>query len=411
MGRGMDVQEHPGRRRGPRPSLWVALGASVALHLLLVNAVQRLPVAPPPPPPRREPITITFQKIPPQPATSTVADPNTPHAPSSRAPRPPPVEEKREDPRPDGQVVRLPPPKVAQKPDEARYLSEFDRKVQQETRARKTSNKAPPAEEFVDEENAPAEKQEVPSEESAPEGGRSGTTAASQLALRLNRLGTTEEQYAGGGLMEMWRAAERGQRGTVAGAMGADEEEQAGGELPDDEGAEGTGGEGEGAGPSGPVELSLSPSAASRIAGGAPANDALDEIPEGAGTLLNSKQWKYAAFFNRVSDAIRRHWRPNDALRSQRDDPRLQRAHKRTTTVELTLDRQGRVVRVVVERYCGLPDLDEEAVRAARAAGPFPNPPEGLFEGKDVFTFRFGFQVSFERERGPMMFAPGAFGR
>ena len=42
---------------------------------------------------------------------------------------------------------------------------------------------------------------------------------------------------------------------------------------------------------------------------------------------------------------------------------------------------------------CGVTALDEEAVRAFRSAGPFPNPPEGLIQKDNLITFVFGFTV------------------
>src|SRR5205085_10859403 len=108
----------------------------------------------------------------------------------------------------------------------------------------------------------------------------------------------------------------------------------------------------------------------------------------------------YASFFNRVSDAIRRQWHPNDVLRRRRDSEQEIAGKSRQTTVELMLNRRGEVVKALVHTYSGADVLDDEALRAVRAAGPFPNPPDGLFDpGVDVFTFRFGFRVTFEHQR------------
>jgi TonB family protein len=68
----------------------------------------------------------------------------------------------------------------------------------------------------------------------------------------------------------------------------------------------------------------------------------------------------------------------------------------RETSLELTMDRQGRV-EVRIGKRSGLDFLDDEAVRATLAAAPFTNPPAALFDGQPTITFRFGFILTMER--------------
>ncbi len=43
-------------------------------------------------------------------------------------------------------------------------------------------------------------------------------------------------------------------------------------------------------------------------------------------------------------------------------------------------------------------ELDDEAVRAFHAAGPFPNPPDGLIKNNMItFAFSFHFEISAPR--------------
>ena len=55
-----------------------------------------------------------------------------------------------------------------------------------------------------------------------------------------------------------------------------------------------------------------------KIIGAAP-NDHLQDVEEGEGTFLNTREWKYASFFNRVKQSVGMHWDPNAQLR--RRDP------------------------------------------------------------------------------------------
>ena len=66
----------------------------------------------------------------------------------------------------------------------------------------------------------------------------------------------------------------------------------------------------------------------------------------------------------------------------------------RVTEVRVSLSTTGAVAKVVVTSPSGVGELDDEAVRAFRAAAPFPNPPEGLVkDGQIVFAFSFFFEI------------------
>ena len=125
---------------------------------------------------------------------------------------------------------------------------------------------------------------------------------------------------------------------------------------------------------------------------GAAPNDFLQSVPIGDGTFLNTREFKYASFFNRVKQRVGEQWRPSDELR--RKDPRGHAtSHSRITVVDVTLDDEGRVSDIRVSQSCGIDFLDEEAVAAFERAQPFPNPPTGLFDEDRHVRFRFGFHL------------------
>ena len=129
---------------------------------------------------------------------------------------------------------------------------------------------------------------------------------------------------------------------------------------------------------------------------GLPANDHL-LLEEANDTSLNAFQWKHATYFNRMADAIRRVWIGGEVLGKNDPDGRVFGFEDRTTTVEVTVDTAGNVVDLVVIQPSGAGPLDDEALRSFRSAGPFPHPPEGLFKGRDRFSFSFGFAVNYRR--------------
>jgi TonB family protein len=122
--------------------------------------------------------------------------------------------------------------------------------------------------------------------------------------------------------------------------------------------------------------------------GGAP-NDALD-APEGDGTFLNTREWKYAAFFNRVKQGVSAKWDPNGRLRKHNENFGTS---TRITVMSVTLKPDGSLADLFVAQSSGVDVLDAEAMSAFEKAAPFANPPPALVE-QGYIRFTFGFHVS-----------------
>lgn len=133
---------------------------------------------------------------------------------------------------------------------------------------------------------------------------------------------------------------------------------------------------------------------------GAPSNDHLEDIEEGEGTFLNSREFKYASFFNRMKRGVSQHWRPLDEYRRRDPSGNIYGQRARVTVLTVTLTRDGSLKTVAVRHSSGVDFLDREAVQAFHRAGPFPNPPSGLIDTAGQITFPFGFHVEFSRHGG-----------
>jgi TonB family protein len=120
--------------------------------------------------------------------------------------------------------------------------------------------------------------------------------------------------------------------------------------------------------------------------------DALDGIESGETTALNTKQWKFASFFNRMKRQVAQNWHPEQIWRRHDPNGNVYGFKDRVTLVKVSLDRKGKLAEIVVVRGSGVDVLDEEAVRAFRAAQPFPNPPEGMQDASGLLSFTFGFR-------------------
>jgi TonB family protein len=137
-----------------------------------------------------------------------------------------------------------------------------------------------------------------------------------------------------------------------------------------------------------------------QIIGGAP-NDHLEDAEEGEGTYLNTREFKYASFFNRVKQSVGMHWNPNATLMRRDPTGTTYSGRDRHTLLSVTLDERGRVANISIEKSCGLEFLDMEAVESFKRAQPFPNPPAGLLEDDSKVRFKFGFFM--EMGGGPRM--------
>jgi len=172
---------------------------------------------------------------------------------------------------------------------------------------------------------------------------------------------------------------------------------QLGAEAAEPDGSEGR------AGSEGAVNLIPSPSVLDSVSGAA-ANDHLQDVDEGDGTFLNTREWKYASFFNRVKQSVGQHWNPNAQLRLR--DPTLQvyGGRDRQTLLQVTLTADGHLKEAWVERSSGLDFLDLEAVKAFERAQPFPNPPSGLIASDQTVRFQFGFYLEMSGRPGLRLF-------
>lgn len=123
--------------------------------------------------------------------------------------------------------------------------------------------------------------------------------------------------------------------------------------------------------------------------------DDLREVDEGDLAILKTRENLYASFFNRMRSRVQEHWDPEGAHDAV--DPKRSRfgTSPRTTVLWVQLDAKGAITKVAVISDSGAEHLDQEAVRAMNAAGPFPNPPDGLIDASGHIEFDFGFTLDF----------------
>jgi len=269
-----------------------------------------------------------------------------------------------------GQVVDLPPPSEEKQPDKARFLSEYDTSVKRQTKGppvpfrpgRVLANRPVPQQ----------EKQPPPS----PQERQRVEKKVMKLAMRTKPdLPTSELERSDSGDTPV-KAEER-------------QKVPRGPESPKQHEA-------------GPKKVTMRDLQLSQKellrALGTRANDYLKDVPDGDQTLLNSKRWRFASFFNRVKRQVAENWHPDVVYRRRDPSGNVYGFRDRLTILRVRLTPDGKLKELHLERASGVGFLDDEAISAFRAAEPFPNPPKGLVD-KDtgMISFRFGFLFEISR--------------
>lgn len=124
-------------------------------------------------------------------------------------------------------------------------------------------------------------------------------------------------------------------------------------------------------------------------------NDYLKDVNVGLETVLNTREFKYYSYYNRIRKQLAQHWegRVRDKLSKMFKEGRAPAAtnQDRITKLMIVLNDKGTLVRVQVISDSGVRDLDDAAIEAFRAAAPFPNPPKGIVEGDGTVKIRWDF--------------------
>lgn len=315
---------------------------------------------------------------------------------AQKAPPPPQQQEQAPPPAPpqqaSAQVVETVPQENQEPPENTRFLADYDSRVEKQTVARGTTEQmvARPEPSSQDTKEIPQPTREQPAEDTAgaqPESAQ----GAGALAMRepgLPQTGKEAQPEVIPGL-QSGSDAPLGANGFQA-RRGTGDRFATKQEALDPKRGEGGGG---GGGKTLP-NLRPTPEALERALGGGSV-DHLDDVAEGEQTALNAKQWKFASFFNRAKRQVAQNWNPNRVIASQDPSGKVFGVKDRITVLRITLDGTGHLTDVHVVKTSGVGQLDEEAMRAFRAAEPFPNPPPALVDpsGKISFLFHFHLQM------------------
>jgi TonB family protein len=350
-----------------------------------------------------------LEKVPPIDPEQLVEELQQEKEPPPPPPVPPPQPQQQQPPPPPPpppaparktQVVETVKPNEDKEPEHARFLAEYNTRVEKQTVARGARNE-PMVAKSKPEELAPKDKpKDDPSVAKPPEDKLPGNNdRAPEIPGKLSmRAPGAPSQHQEAPQEARTRGAHGGAKGPIAadgfvprsGDHAIEQQRREPGER-----VKGQNGAGGGA-PRVP-DLKPSKEVLERALGGGSV-DHLEEVESGEETALSAKRWVYASFFNRLKRQVAMNWDPQTVWR--RSDPTgTHHGFKtRVTEVRVSLSPKGDVAKIVVTSPSGVSELDDEAVRAFHAAAPFVNPPDGLIKDNLItFAFSFHFEIGAPR--------------
>lgn len=311
-----------------------------------------------------------------------------PDAPTPEEKRREEARKKEEQTRQKGQYVDLAKPAIEERPDEAKFLSEYDSKVDHEkkgpTGRGQAGAKTPQAAA-----SAPAGAQAA---EQAARGGKAGSPGESRPVMAMmHPRSTGHDGYEAADDGELHRktgVGEGPERVAVPKPVGALKAPSGEGGTNGDDCEASPGAKSGGAKPN----LAASPELLQRAIGAGPGSmDYLKNIDDGDMTALNAKKDMHAPFFNRVKRAVAQEWHPDTVYLQHDPSGNVYGVKDRVTVLRVHLQPDGKLASSEVLQSSGVDFLDDEAISAFKKAAPFINPPKTLVEADGQIHFTFGF--------------------
>lgn len=127
----------------------------------------------------------------------------------------------------------------------------------------------------------------------------------------------------------------------------------------------------------------------------------IPNVKRGGFTSLNTNQFVYYAFFNRINNQIRSRWTDHLSFLGQRlEKPRLaQLANKdHITNITAIITPDGKLQKVIITKSSGYKETDWAVTEAFVRAAPLLNPPAGLVESDGLIRLEYSFHLTWQSQ-------------
>jgi len=124
-------------------------------------------------------------------------------------------------------------------------------------------------------------------------------------------------------------------------------------------------------------------------------NDYIEGVNVGEGTNLNTHEYKFWGFYNRMRQRLEPNWEKLLDERIRRyyaHGRKVILANQTMTLIKITLDEEGNVFRMKVLQSSGLAEIDNIAIDAITMSGPFTSVPKQMLQDQLV-EIEWGFVV------------------
>lgn len=257
-------------------------------------------------------------------------------------------------------LVDIAKPKVQKRPEKARFASQYDSTVKDETVARKIPKKADPKVEVSEAPKRPKAQAKKPPQQVAKESKLTPTPPKVEEPSKLGKEGGGEHQVS---LSDL--ELKTSDMKDLLGDEGKGKKPRPFEEDSLDEG----------------TEIASLPHSVPSGPGDKFVHDFMPGIKLGDKTYLNTASMPNVQYFTRLKRIFRMRFNPATPLRSHFRHNRVA-VGKVNVTMGVEVAPSGQLTRLFVIRSSGIPGYDQEALRTVRQSAPFSAPPSNI-RGED----------------------------
>lgn len=139
-------------------------------------------------------------------------------------------------------------------------------------------------------------------------------------------------------------------------------------------------------------------------------DDFLDGVEIGPLTILNTQEFKYSNYYERIRQIVNENWRDfiRKAIKLVKSDEKkygLLTTGWKITKLEIHLNEKGEILEIILISGSGYKQFDDAGDKAFRKSAPFAAPPTDLVQN-GTFALRWDFVVAVE-EAGLIEFKSG----
>lgn len=125
-------------------------------------------------------------------------------------------------------------------------------------------------------------------------------------------------------------------------------------------------------------------------------NDHIPNVKKGLFTSLNTDQFTYYTFFQRINEQLRPRWEDyiQAAQAAMSQNQILMAARRpRVSNIEVVINSKGDLVESRLHKSSGTPPLDFAAIKAFEQIAPILNPPKGMISQDGNIHLYYSFRV------------------